>query len=193
MLSLSCLLGTLSIKELCVVDVRVLLLKLANLVIEDLFLVLSALGVESVVLWLVTIINDLSCELSELLQLLQTRQLPVNVLLELAELFPRLSECLQLLHYLCLVPLLVNIVPHVKVLVIDIRCLQAHDCLDSIQIDTLPKNEGKLSLIRVRIGDKSVAKVYLVGLSLHLDELVILLLGEQSLVQELVDLRFGVI
>jgi hypothetical protein len=67
MLSLSCLLGTISIKELCVVDVRVLLLELANLVIEDLFLLLSALGVESVVLRLVTIINDLSCELSELL------------------------------------------------------------------------------------------------------------------------------
>jgi hypothetical protein len=88
MLSLSCLLGTVSIKELCVVDVRVLLLELANLVIEDLFLLLSALGVESVVLRLVTIINDLSSELSELLQLLQTRQLPVNVLLELAELLP---------------------------------------------------------------------------------------------------------
>ena len=76
---------------------------------------------------------------------------------------------------------------------INIRCLQAHDCLDSIQIDTLPKNESKLCLVRVRKGNESVAKVYLVGLSLHLDELVILLLGEQSLVQELVDLRFGVI
>ncbi len=57
----------------------------------------------------------------------------------------------------------------------------------------MPENEGKLGLIRVGKGDKSVAKVYLIGLSLHLDELVILLLGEQSLVQELVDLRFGVI
>lgn len=57
----------------------------------------------------------------------------------------------------------------------------------------MPENEGKFGLIRVGKGDKSIAKVYLVGLSLHLDELVILLLGEQSLVQELVDLRFGVI
>ena len=70
MLSLSCLLGTVSIKELSVVDVRVFLLELANLVIEDLFLLLCALGVESVVLRLFTIINDLSSELSELLQLL---------------------------------------------------------------------------------------------------------------------------
>lgn len=72
-MGLSCLFSTISIEELGVVDVRVLLLKLANLVIEDLFLLLSALGVESLVLWLVTIINDLSCKLSELLQLLQTR------------------------------------------------------------------------------------------------------------------------
>jgi hypothetical protein len=193
MLSLSCLLGTVSIKELCVVDVWVFLLELANLVIEDLFLLLCALGVESVVLRLFTIINDLSSELSELLQLLQTRQLPVNVLLELAELLPRLSECLQLLHNLCLVPLLVNIVARVKVLVVDIRCLQAYNCFDSIQIDTLPKNEGKLSLIRVRKGNESIAKVNLVRLSLHLNELVILLLGKKSLIQELVDLGFGVI
>ena len=57
----------------------------------------------------------------------------------------------------------------------------------------MAKNEGKLRLVRVRKGDEGVAKVNLVGLSLHLDELVVLLLGEQSLVQELVDLGFGVI
>ncbi len=66
-MGLSCLFGTISIEELGVVNVRVLLLKLADLVIEDLFLLLSALGVESLVLWLVTIINDLSCKLSKLL------------------------------------------------------------------------------------------------------------------------------
>lgn len=193
MLSLSRLFGTVSIKELRVVNVRVFFLELANLVIKDFFLLFSALGVERPVLRLVTIIYNLSCELSELLQFLQTRKLPVNVLLELAKLLPRLSECLQLLHYLCFVPLLVNIVAQIKVLVIDIRSLQAHDCLDSVQKDTLTKNECKLGLIRVGKCDESVAKVYLVGLSLHLNELVILLLGEQSLVQELMDLRFGVI
>jgi hypothetical protein len=42
-------------------------------------------------------------------------------------------------------------------------------------------------------GDEGVAEVDLVGLPLHKDELVVVFLGQQSLVQELVDLALGVI
>ena len=90
MLGLPRLLGTLSIEKLGVIDVWVLLLELADLVIEYIFLLLSALGVERLVLRLVAIVNDVPSELSELLELLETGQLPIDVLLELAQLLPRL-------------------------------------------------------------------------------------------------------
>jgi len=57
----------------------------------------------------------------------------------------------------------------------------------------LTEDKGKFGLVRVGEGDEGVAEVDLVGLPLHKDELVVVLLGQQSLVQELVDLALGVI
>jgi hypothetical protein len=57
----------------------------------------------------------------------------------------------------------------------------------------LAEDEGEFGLIRVGEGDEGVTEVDLVGLPLHKDELVVVLLGQQSLVQELVDLALGVI
>ena len=156
MLGLSCLLGPLSIEKLGVIDVWVLLLEFADLVIEYFFLLLSALGVERLVLRLVAIVNNVPSELSELLELLETGQLPIDVLLELAQLLPRLPQCLQLLYHLCLVPLLVCIVPHVEILVVDTRRLQHHHRLDPVQEDTLAEDEGEFGLIRVGEGDEGV-------------------------------------
>jgi hypothetical protein len=57
----------------------------------------------------------------------------------------------------------------------------------------LAEDESEFGLIRVGEGYEGVTEVDLVGLPLHKDELVVVLLGQQSLVQELVDLALGVI
>ena len=57
----------------------------------------------------------------------------------------------------------------------------------------MTEDKGKFGLVRVGEGDEGVAEVDLVGLPLHKDELVVVFLGQQSLVQELVDLALGVI
>ena len=90
-LCLSSGLGAFSIEELSVVNVRVLLLKLADLIIECFFLGLSGFDTASRVF---VVINDLSSEFSKFLQLFKAWQVLVHVCLEVAELLPGLTECL---------------------------------------------------------------------------------------------------
>jgi len=78
---LSCLLSFFRRKELSVVNVRILLLKLPNFLIKGLFFSTGPLSTlvlpQLVVVTLVFAFNDVSRNLSELLELFKTRKLVV--------------------------------------------------------------------------------------------------------------------
>lgn len=71
--------------------------------------------------------------------------------------------------------------------------LQRKFNLKAVKEQSLRHNKGKLSLIGVRVCDESVTEVDFLGFVLKLDDFIILLLGDDTLIEHLLNLRLGVI
>ena len=81
----------------------------------------------------------------------------------------------------------------IEIFVVDLGCLESKVCLKAIKVDTLSKDESKLSLIRMGVSNKGIAEVCLIGLPLHENKLIVLFLRQDTLLVEFLDLILGLI